>query len=171
MQCLVKLSIALSLVCCVAIFANAFDPQKDQAKEAKDAKKNDGQKTVPIKDESGIVWQFDYLDKTHGIRIKSVKVKEEKNERTAYIVLDFTKDVENLVEMRKCFGEADKTGPSIVYYLFDEENIVIAKQERCLIEGELTGKKGDAFRLILPVLYINMKEKIRKVEVRPTAKS
>ena len=144
----------------------------------KDAKKDDAKK-------EGIVWNMDYLDKAWGIKVKSVQVNKmkimgedsESPERTATLLCEFSKDVPveatvndgkvvffllPLKEMRAALSA--KSPSPMLYYLFDAENIILSKSPAQDIVGELTGKKGDAFRLIL---QFSTKPPVSKVEARP----
>ena len=143
----------------------------------KDARKDDAKK-------EGIVWNMDYLDKTWGIKVKSVQVNKIKNkgedsespERTANLLCEFSKDlpveavvVADMINISRPLGEmrsalSPKSPSQMVFYLFDAENIVLSKSGVQDIVGELTGKKGDVFRLIL---HFSNKPPVSKVEARP----
>ena len=59
--------------------------------------------------------------------------------------------------------------PSFLVYLFDEENVVLKKSAFTLgVDGEITGKKGDAFRASLDIQQFEL-AKAKKAEFRPTA--
>jgi hypothetical protein len=87
------------------------------------------------------------------------------------ITLDFTKDVPDVLEMRSAFAASGGGNPAnldkhpIVFYLFDEDNVSIGKYVIVKIEGDLTGVKGDAFRIILQIPTETLR-KAKKLEAR-----
>jgi hypothetical protein len=125
-----------------------------------------GEQKGPGKTENkvdGILWNFDHLEKSYGIKMKSVK-KEDAN--FFRVLFEFTKDVDNLPEMRHAI-KPSKQPEAINYWFFDEDNVAIGKLNGApLVEGELTGKKGDAFRMFIDVQVQG--KKIQKVEARPS---
>ena len=158
--------------------AQENDPPKppEEPGGEKDAKKDDAKK-------EGIVWNMDYLDKAWGIKVKSVQVNKipvmgkdsESPLRVASLLCEFSKDVpveaivndgkvvfflRPLEEMRAALSP--KSPSQTLFYLFDAENIVLSKNRVENIVGELTGKKGDVFRLIL-----QFTPPVSKVEARP----
>jgi hypothetical protein len=160
--------------------AQEKDPPKppEEPGGEKDAKKDDAKK-------EGIVWNMDYLDKTWGIKVKSVQVNKiqvmgkdsESPLRVASLLCEFSKDLPveatvndgkvvffllPLKEMRAALSP--KSPSPMLYYLFDAEDIILSKSPAQDIVGELTGKKGDAFRLILQFSTV---PPVSKVEARP----
>jgi len=85
--------------------------------------------------------------------------------------MEFAKDVDDLQAMRAALEPNPqlKTEPVQWFYCFDEDNVVLGKSAVNSMDGELTGKKGDAMRL-----YINFpsdhRGNTRKVEARPAEK-
>jgi hypothetical protein len=117
----------------------------------------------------GVLYNVDHLDKAWGLTLKSVQVKkEELNKGTSQIrttlLLEFNKDVDDLKGLYKVF-----TGPNsgLAFYLFDKDNVVIGKVTMFGTEGELTGKKGDAFRLVLQTSVLDS-QTFAKMEARST---
>ena len=147
-------SIVVGITCLVLSVSVAFSQDK----------KEDAKKEVT---KDGIEWKLDYLEKTWGIKFKSATVGDKKDGRIR-ILLTFSKDVENVNELRTAFkapmtNKAQSTAP-IKFYLFDKDDIVLNK---AVISGtdELTGKQGDSFRVYLSGLE-NQIERIKKVEPR-----
>lgn len=115
---------------------------------------------------SDVKWDMDYLEKTFGIKFKSAKVDAKGNE--AKILLEFSKDIDNLAEVRKIFE--DKTTSKLLFYFFDDENVAFAKGGLREVEGEITGKAGEAFRIFLPApadTKIKVFATAKKVSARP----
>jgi hypothetical protein len=124
-------------------------------------------------------WVVDQFDKAWGIKLKSVAMKDSGGSFTEVkMTLEFTKDVPDVEEMRKAFAAGFGTPPKarrgtppnpvnhpILFYVFDKENVSIGKFAISRIEGDLTGVKGDAFRIILVIPNYTLKE-AKKVEGR-----
>jgi hypothetical protein len=119
------------------------------------------------KKSDSIKMDMSYLEKKWGIKYKSHSVQDsEFKTKTIKILLEFTKDVDDLKEMRRAFGEF-KTGPFPLWFVyFDDENVSLAKFLLTRVEGELSGKKGDAFRVFLGINGRDF-EKTRRIEARP----
>ena len=128
-------------------------------------------------------FKFDmtYPEMKWGIKYKSHTVVEdfpyEKSKVKALkILLEFTKDVDDVTEMRRALGphplrspkEPDRPIP-LWFYFFDDDSVTIGKLYSSHLQGELTGKKGDAFRVWLYPLPEPFK-KIHKVAARPGEK-
>jgi hypothetical protein len=114
---------------------------------------------------SEVKWDMEYFDKTWGIKFKSGKLESEKAE--ARVVLEFSKDLtakevavlQNSLRPRVVGG---------VFFLFlDEDGVSLAKTHPTA-DGELTGKQGDAFRIVTQVPRKSL-DKVHKVSARPTA--
>ena len=140
-------SIWIGLLCFVACVGSA--PTQDKKEEEK---------------KDGIEYKMDYLDKTWGIKLKTTKIE---NDRIS-ILLTFSKDVEKLDEMRLAFTPARtaKAQPTVpmLFYVFDKDGVVLNKLNFGTM-GELTGKEGDSFWVVLVAL--NQLDSIKKVEPRP----
>jgi hypothetical protein len=145
--------------------------------------------TEPRKEES-IKCNLGHLDKAWNLQFKSMTVKDtlspkfvDGRESKQYpicevrITLEFTKDAADVKEIRKSHVEfsilhrtpVGNRGNYMLYYLFDEDNVVLQKAYLDRVEGEITGKSGDAFRVVFstdPATY----KKIKKIEPRPFEK-
>jgi hypothetical protein len=131
----------------------------------------DDKKEKP-KEEGELKCVVDQFDKPWGIEFKSMAIMDSraKGETEVKITLDFTKDVQNVTEMRRAFA-ASGSAPAnldnhpIVFYLFDADNVSIGKYVIMKSEGDLTGVMGDAFRIILRIDTETFK-KAKKLEAR-----
>lgn len=145
--------------------------------------------TEPRKEES-IKCNLGHLDKAWNLQLKSMIVKDtlspklvEGRETKQFpiceirITLEFTKDAADVKEIRKSFVEFSslhKTpvasrGNYILFYLFDEDNVSLQKAYLEHVEGEITGKAGDAFRVVFHC-DPDIRKKIKKIEPRPFEK-
>jgi hypothetical protein len=108
----------------------------------------------------------DYLEKSWGLNSKSYKVDASPSFSDITLVLEFTKDVPNLSEIRQALGigAKDRDTALVWLYIFDEENVVVGKTKDYRVYGELTGVKGDAIRVRF---YTNPIRNKFKVEARP----
>ena len=121
--------------------------------------KKEGPKVSPpdvIKD--GIKYDMDYLEKTFSLKLKAVKLQQQRTEGVATLItmtLEFTKDSSKLLTgafAGKAYGPSGGEGPSLLKcYFFDEDGVVFTKQPPGKIEGEVSFKAGDAFRVIQSV--------------------
>ena len=135
------------------------------------------------KKNDSIKFDMSYLEKKWGIKYKSHSFQnnvtinkgakeKEKPFKELKILLEFTKDVDNLKEMQRAFTsnpsltEKRDTPIYLWFVFFDEDNVALVKYYPTELEGELSGKKGDAFRIILGPLP-SLLEKVRKIEARP----
>jgi hypothetical protein len=101
-----------------------------------------------------------YLEKTWGLKVKSMKYSEPTHD-SVKITVEFTKDLDELKGLAQEFGGGNST---LWFYSFDEEMVVLNKVKVGGLEGELTGKKGDAFRFVITL----DPKKTRTVEARST---
>lgn len=132
------------------------------AEDKKDAKPDEPIKVVT-----------EHLDKAWGIKFKSVSVKDtapEGADTQVKLTLEFTKDITDTTEMRKAFVAATGIplkfdGLPLVWHLFDEDNVSLGKFVITDVEGDLTGVKGDAFRVVVSCLTTKFK-KAKKIEAR-----
>jgi hypothetical protein len=115
----------------------------------------------PKKDDPKV--DLSYLEKTWGLQLKAQKV----GGGQITFRLEFTKDVENLTELRQAFrpGTSTQSEWALVFYFLDDENVVITKYPPGTIEGEITGQKGDAIRVT-----IQFPNKTAKIIARPGEK-
>jgi hypothetical protein len=143
------------------------------------------------KKEEPVKCSVDRLDKSWNLTLKSATATEVKKDRLGdkkfdkpkmltevRITLEFAKAPASIKEVRWCFVPEDKlpkpgepTLPEthIQLYTFDEDNVLLKKFELSAIEGEITGKAGDAFRVVVycePEFFT----KVKKVELRRSEK-
>ena len=94
-------------------------------------------------------WEMAAVEKNFGLKFKSLSF-----DGTAYTFLvEFTKDLtpEELTEVQTAFpfGRPDVRSASKVYVRFlDKDNVQLEKSPYWTALTELTGKKGEAFRLV-----------------------
>jgi hypothetical protein len=149
------------------------DPPAPTSKEFEPVFVPDADKD-PEKKDDGPKFDLSYLEKTWGIKFKSQSVTEIEMSKVFLneikILLEFTKDVENLKELRQAFTpppmplKADTIVP-LWFIFFDEDNVSLGRALRWNTEGEISGKKGDAFRVVLFFDSAKFK-KTRKIEAR-----
>lgn len=133
----------------------------------------------------------DRLDKSWNLMLKSATATEVQKESLGgkkfdkaktfaevRITLEFAKAPASIREVRLCFTPEDKlpkpgepTLPEthIQLYTFDEDNVLLKKFDLSAIEGEITGKAGDAFRVVV-FLDPEFFKKVKKVELRRSEK-
>ena len=131
-----------------------------------------------------ITYDMKHLEKIFGLKFKSAKLAQgkTKDDTLVTITLEFTKDCPEtsgvfaaggLQEMRKSFagkeasmGAFSSTGPMVLKcYLFDADGVAFAKQPPGQIQGEVSGVKGDAFRIAQTVPNAVL-AKVRKISFR-----
>jgi hypothetical protein len=115
-----------------------------------------------------IKYNMDFLDKTFGIKFKSATITDKDKAIEVKITLEFTKDMEDdqkkLYEMFAPFVPGAKTSPKLFFYFFDEDNVVLIAIPYKGLEGQLTGKAGDAFRVVIELAPL---KNLKKIEARP----
>ena len=134
----------------------------------------------PKKEES-IPCTLDKLDKEWGLKFKSLASKDGFFMKTPVkeliFTVEFTKDVTDVKAVRAAFqaGFAFETKPAkdrplhVVFYFFDEDNVAIFKFPVSYPDGEITGKMGDAFRVVVRVSPVSF-PKVKKIELRMSEK-
>jgi hypothetical protein len=85
----------------------------------------------------------------------------------AHILLEFTKDNDNVAELQKVFATVS-TADKVVYHFFDEDNVSIGIVNHTLQSGTPTGIKGEAFRIYIPLL--GQEKRLKRIEARSTEK-
>jgi hypothetical protein len=143
------------------------------------------------KKEETVECGVDRLDKSWNLTLKSATAKEvskdtlgdkkfdpPKKFAEVRITLEFAKAPASIKEVRGCFvpesklpkaGEPTLPETHIQLYTFDQDNVLLKKFELSDIEGEITGKAGDAFRVVVysePEFF----KKVKKVELRRSEK-
>src|SRR5207237_1184017 len=95
-----------------------------------------------------VSFAFDFLENVHGVKLKNAKKDGDK----FVTLLEFTRDLEGseLKNVRSAPREMKEksSGTDVVFYFFDVDN-VLSKQPVAKIQGEITGKTGDAFRIFI----------------------
>jgi hypothetical protein len=110
----------------------------------------------------------EYLDKTLGIKLKSATLMEVEKSTQVKMILEFTKDVDDVKQLYKTFtpGTGGSNIPQLAFYCFDADNVVLTAVPLKQV-SVLTGKKGDAFSVLVDFGPV---KNIKKVEVRPIEK-
>jgi hypothetical protein len=114
-----------------------------------------------------------HLDRAYGITFKALTTAGNsmpRSETEIKITLEFTKDVKDVRAMRRVFvpvaNPSTRRDPQpLVFHLFDEQNVSLGQFAIADTEGDLTGVKGDAFRVILRCHTATF-QKTKKVEAR-----
>jgi hypothetical protein len=109
------------------------------------------QKDAGAEKKGGLRFDDTYMEKTWGIKFKSYKLDGGR----LILLFQFTKDIDDATELRKALarfsGRPAKPGEAThFFYYFDKENVAITKFSPESVQGELSGKKGDAFRVSIP---------------------
>lgn len=144
-------------------------------------------KKAEEKDDVMVPCELDRLDKSWNLALKAahvkvvqkdslgdMKFKEPKAFTELRVTLEFAKEPAFVREVRNVFvaesmlpkpGEPARKDSHIQLYVHDAENVVLGKFNPQAIEGEITGKKGDAFRL---VFYCDpaFAKKVKKLDLR-----
>ena len=77
---------------------------------------------------------------------------------------------QELVETARLSIPKDSATPVLLwFYSFDKENVSLGKTYIKNLEGEITGKEGDAFRVLIEIPQKQFVE-TKKVEARPAEK-
>src|SRR5262249_49907709 len=136
-----------------------------QQGDPKRTQKVDGKATVngknPANSKYDIKYDMSYLEKTWNLKVKSLTLSGEPPHTQIKMLLEFRTDVDDLKEMRQSLA-GSPSGGAVWFYLFDEDNVVLHKTRIQATEGELTGKKGDAFRMYvdtMPQYYLQKTKK------------
>ena len=118
--------------------------------------------------DNAIKWNFDFFEKTWGIKLKSGSVKDTDSGLVVTMTLEFTKDLDNVDDARLFFSAPkNKNSNRVMYILFDGDGVPITHNylRGNIKAGLLTGKQGDAFVIELP--FGNTKaSQVKKVEAR-----
>src|SRR5262249_32297833 len=116
-----------------------------------------------------------HLGRAYGITFKALTTTGNsmpRSETEIKITLEFTKDVKDVHAMRSVFvpvanPSTKRDVQPLVFHLFDEQNVSLGKFAIADTEGDLTGVKGDAFRVVLRCHTATF-QKTKKVEARLT---
>jgi hypothetical protein len=114
----------------------------------------------------GIKFDLTYVEKTWGIIVKSLALKEAdpKLAREIHMLWEFGKDVDDIRGLTDALAKEQ-----LLFYCFDKDNVVLGKTAVWKTEGEITGKKGDAIRVYASLLAGDM-GKTKRVEARGVQK-
>jgi hypothetical protein len=141
--------------------------------------------------EEKVECSLDRLDKSWNLTLKSATAKEVTKDAIGdkkidpprkfteiRVTLEFAKAPASIKEVRGCFvpesklpkpGEPTLPQTHIQLYTFDQDNVVLKKFELSAIEGDITGKAGDAFRVVVyaePEFF----KQVKKVDLRRSEK-
>jgi hypothetical protein len=123
-------------------------------------------------DKSAPKLNLDVLEKLYDTKMKSVVVTEEKSHVKTKITItfDFTKNVTDLELLNLTFAASPGIpyrfdALPLIFHFFDEDNVCIEKIIIGAIEGDLTGVRGDAFRVFLYCPTESFK-KAKRIEAR-----
>ncbi len=148
--------------------------RKEQERKGQETLFTEGDKKEGDKKEQEIKYECGYLDKTWGIKFKSATVMKTGGYHLIKVLVEFTKDVDDVAALQKAFmpwasPSKQYPNPGLWIYLFDKDNVTLTKSSIKQLEGEVTGKAGDAFRFVFDVQggTENYMERLRKVEPRP----
>ncbi len=113
---------------------------------------------------STATWNMDHLEKTYGMKFKSVSVSQVQG--FIRVLMVFTKDAADVKKLCADLMPLDPKKPPFLFYLFDKDKAVIGKLGHT-IDGEITGKQGDALRILISLNDFQAWGRVRKVEARP----
>ncbi len=113
-----------------------------------------------------------FMEMNWGIRHKYFKISKHDYETLQVsVTFIFTKDSTRVTDLKRAFGQ-EKGGPKpewpVFYlYLYDEDNILVGKSSTWdrPMEGFVSGKTGDAFRVYVAVEQ-GLLERARRIEAR-----
>ena len=76
--------------------------------------------------------------------------EQPKNSRRYELLFEFTEDLTN-DEIERISQAGMAKAVAFEFYLFDSENVVLKREPAITLDGEITGVRGDAFRMFLRV--------------------
>jgi hypothetical protein len=132
--------------------------ENEQLKKDKEPGQTTGSRPEVKKDD--IKYDMAELEKNWGIKFKAAKVEQKKTGGDAVITitLEFSKDtVSYLTSLRSFFAgkptsHAGTNNPALLQcYFFDEDGVAFTILPVGMIDGTVSGKEGDAFRVIQTV--------------------
>jgi hypothetical protein len=126
-----------------------------------------------------ITYEMDDLEKNWGIKFKTAKIEQKKTGGDALvtITLEFSKDVPDrgpggtsdvpVNMVRNLFsGMTTRSGQvHLLCFFFDEDGVAFTKQPPGKIDGAVSGKEGDAFR-ITQIVASDVLAKTKKISFR-----
>jgi hypothetical protein len=118
--------------------------------------------------EKGIQCDTKHLDKKWNLKCKSVisNLRVGMDFGEVRIVFEFTKDVE--ADTVKTIQKAFEGGgsPHVNFCFFDKDDVLISKRRFASIKGEVTGKPGEAFRVVIGKCRAKVLGNTRKIGLR-----
>lgn len=130
-------------------------------------------------------WNLDYLEKAFGVRFKGFKCIEETRRvrdddhpeyliRTYRFLLEFTKDMSenDLALFKMRFASYSPPRPDqIEWAIIDTDGVVVSRTSGSpTFKGEMTGKKGDAFWIVIRDPVSGDARNVQKIEIRSRQK-
>src|SRR5262249_8578373 len=111
-------------------------------------------------------WKFDVAEKQWGLQVKSVTCSTVGEEQTYTLLVEFTRDLreDELARLNEDFP-AKGDSKSLTFVYFDKDSVPLVKRADFRVTSELTGVKGDAFRLVVPAPAKNAEDAV-KAELR-----
>lgn len=121
-------------------------------------------------------WKSDYTEKTWGLKFKTVKYPSDQSE--IRVVFEFTKNLQP-DEVKALKAAFERKEGALEFCFFDEDGVIFTKAtfQNYLVQGDISGMKGDAIRCTLPRIgksspldFLSSPEsvkKVSKVELRP----
>src|SRR5947207_7799976 len=115
--------------------------------------------TLPVPRE-----RWDLAGLTAAAPLKVVSVALHGTDEAA-ITLEFTKDIEprDTLALNQAI-RAER--PLLSFWFIDRDRVAVHIATRFYIEGEITGRKGEAFRLVLKLPDYDVARRVNRVEVR-----
>jgi hypothetical protein len=116
-------------------------------------------------------WNTIHLEKMWGLKLTKVYGPTKGGTAGFACVLEFTKDAEDVKAVQKAFGfvsDNPQAKPQYEVYFFDADKVLIHKAP-FRIDGpgtQITGKAGDAFRIVVIAPGRNL-DSAKKAEFRP----
>lgn len=151
------------------------------------ANAQDKKEPEPVK-ETAIDCSLEHLPKSWNLKVKSSTTKETLKENIGEkkfdkpkafqeirMVLEFADTPAQVKEIRKYVVTEDKLpkpgdpafkDPKVQLFLFDADKVLLGKLNLHEVVGEITGVKGDAFR-IASYCETDLFKKVKKIELRP----
>src|SRR5579884_1377309 len=95
-------------------------------------------------------WDFSLAEKMWGLKVKSVTYKGDDHQYT--FIVEQMKDLtpEELKAVQGTFpqiGTSQTANSMLAFYFFDKDNVLLKKEFTAWAVTEITGTKGDAFRM------------------------
>jgi hypothetical protein len=144
--------------------------EKDDKKSERPGKETDQIRNVTFAKPN---WDFPYLEKTFGVKLKAVKAPEISEVGRGFtqirykVLVEFGKDLdkEEIESLSAAIFQQKLPAAADLVFL-DADNVVLSRDRTFLMsQGDLTGTKGDAFWFILTITC-GIPEDAKKAEFR-----